>query len=161
MQYTLLSHGNLLHYTYSGVNRHCTFALSSLDLKTIYKIHPKIYSKVSKNPVVVFLSKQRAGTEWNEQQRPVNSEQCRRKYLTRRPFLLPASHCPSARCPSHIHWNTLFHFGRNFSNGRVFYFKKLLFTCVCFFHLCQLKEKETLLPFLEISLLSLFTFLLF
>ena len=171
MQYTLLPHRNLLHYTYSGVNRHCTFALSSLDLKTIYKIHPKIYSKVSKNPVVVFLSKQWAGTEWNEQQRPVNSEQCRRKYLTRRPFLLPASHCPSARCPSffssffcpsQIHWNSLFHFGRNvFKRKRVFYFKKLLFTCVRFFHLCQLKEKETLLPFLEISLLSLFTFLLF
>ena len=49
-----------------------------------------------------------------------------------------------------------------FSNGKgFFYFKKLLFTCVRFFHLCQLKEKETLLPFLEISLLSLFTFLLF
>ena len=65
-------------------------------------------------------------------------------------------------CPSHIHWNSLFHFGRNvFKRKRVFYFKKLLFTCVCFFHLCQLKEKETLLPFLAISLLSLFTFLLF
>ena len=132
MQYTLLSHGNLLHYTYSGVNGHCTFALSSLDLKTIYKIHPKIYSKVSKNPVVVFLSKQWAGTEWNEQQRPVNSEQCRRKYLTRRPFLLPASHCPSARCPSFFFF---FFFARlrstqiafftseeMFSNGKEFFF---------------------------------------
>ena len=49
-----------------------------------------------------------------------------------------------------------------FSNGKeFFYFEKLLFACVRFLHLCQLKKKETLLPFLAISLLSLFTFLLF